>query len=569
MGESTVFEKIVMDLSSDERRELLSKIKKASNVSIEPLSAPSRTLGKVDFVEEYKSLGFWQRIILFFKSLFRGKTKTVVLEEELLAKLRKKIEKTHASLVNFQHRCLLPNMKREFLILMENLIRLREPFQKALGKDKGAFFAFLTSFQLEYLHERILEETNPNAILEENENLKMAEVRGEMEKRFNAVLKDMTEEERNRIYQSALSLHYIKRLCFFNFEQLVTKFDDPKLGGSGNLNFNSSKRELLELSDLLHSAKYPPDADSIKAVFLFYFQQDMEGALEDIELKMENMIDVSETAFNSVRSFNKKIPLEDMIRIFMNNYNYKPRLIKGNEDWFVLFKNYWNTKLNKVFTAAYKKKKISLFFKRVNAYLGVDRFPVPFKNMKFEMFGKGYSVRFYLSLSFLYTFYTRVYSVRMAKTLKYLLLNGEFYKKENRKDFTDSLNFVTSIGSKILELDEKLSEEGPIGQRIRSLGDQSNESDFSESSLVDILKEADAIAKWIIDESITQIFLLSQLLNGVLHGQVGGKFDTISNLMSIGGKENNDLLTAMKNILSLLSQGTELLKDVYQIELRE
>jgi hypothetical protein len=567
MEVSSLFDKLVLDLSSRERRDLLDKIQGSRNVSVEPLMAETIEEEETNFDTEYYKLSIFRKIILFIISLFTGKKRRILVEEYLLRKLTDRIRTRHPGLVDFSRRILVGGFRNELEYLNRAISLLKEPLHTVMSSERGAFFAFLISVELEFIQQRIIEETDPSTIYETQHFTEVAEVRGEMERRFNHILETISPEDRTRIYQYALSLDYFYQLCSYNFEEIIMHFDNNRFGGRGVLNFSLAKNKLMRLSDILQSVGYPPPSDALKAVFLFYYYDKFDDPNYNMKKRLEQSLEEAENGFSCVRQFNNRVPVVDIIKCILKNYNYRPQKIKGGEDWFVLFKNYWQKRFDSMFGAFYKEKKVRVFIEQSHYFLETDFVSEPHyynQHLQYENLG----IKYYLSIIFIKNFYERLFIQKINRSLKVLLINGNFYKKENRSDFTDAFNGMNSIYEMIGALDKDVSPAGELGGKLELLKMEVIKTKEVKKKAQNMFKTIDARAKKIVEDSIIHFSTLINVLDGILYGKVGGKYDTISNLKSIGGRENNDLIAAWRSSLNYFGKGLELIKDIYQLENR-
>ncbi|MBN1696602.1 MAG: hypothetical protein JW881_03720 [Spirochaetales bacterium] len=567
MEASSLFDKLVLDLSSQERRDLLEKIQGVKNVSVEPLLTETFEQEETNFDNEYDKLSLFRKIILFILSLFTGKKRRVLVEEYLLKKLRDRIYTRHPGLVDFSRKVLLKGFRDEIESLSRAISIFKEPLHRVMSTDRGSFFAFLISMELEFIQQRIIEETDPVNIYDSQHFTEVAEVRGEMERRFSHILDSISPEDRTRIYQYALSLDYFNQLCGFNFDDIVMQFDNNRFGGRGALGFMIAKNKLMKLSDILQSVGYPPPSDALKAVFLFHYHSMIDDPDFNMQKRLEQSLEEADNGFNYVRRFNNKVPVADIVKCILKNYNYRPQKIKGGEDWFVLFKNYWQNRFDAMFRTFYKEKKVRVLIEQVHYFLEADFVSEPQyynQNLSYENLG----IKYYLSVIFIKNFYERLFLQKINRYMKVLLINGNFFKKENRSDFTDAFNGMNVGYEMIGALDKDVSPAGESGARLEQLNSEVIKSKEVRKRAENLFKSIDARAKKIVEDGINCFTIMINVLDGILYGKIGGKYDTISNLKSIGGRENNDLIAAWRSSINYFTKGLQLLKDIYQLESR-
>jgi hypothetical protein len=568
MNTQSVFDKLVLDLSSKERYELLHKIGGQKGVSEEPFHEEGKELlEEINFESQYQKLNLFRRIIIFFMSLFTGKSKGVLVESHLINKLSAKIRSKYPGLVHFSKKQLLRGMATELESLNLYITPLRESFKTALGTDRGDFLAFLISLELEEIQQRIIDETEPYTIFEAENFSDLADIRTEMDKRFNKIIEDISRADRRRIYQFVFALTRFFQLSSFDFEDFISLFIKNQFGGRGNLSFSIGKNKLLRLCDLIQSAHYPPPANALKAVFLFSHYEKIGDPNLNLTSRLEQFLGEADNAFSAMRRFNKKVPLPDILRCILKKYNYKPEILKGGEDWFVLFKQFWQKQFDRTFKSFYKEKKIKVYISHALSFLGMENFrDLEFYNS--DIAYSPYTIKHHLTLLFIKNFYEKIFSPRMNKGLKSLFINGQFYKKENRTSFTDAYNGMTTTYDKIHALDKNVSPEGDLGIEIEAAKSEVIKTQPVKRKAHQIFKEINGKAKNVVEETIAHYTMLINILDGILYGQVGGKFDTISNIRSIAGRDNHEIVSSWRFSLNKLNKALELLKEVYQLEVK-
>ncbi len=565
MQYESMFDKLVMDLSSRERKELLEKLRDSNNVSIEPLVFEVADEREVSLEQAYSKLGLFDKVVLFIKTFFTGRKRESLVEELLLKKLADRIAKKNPNLMSFQRRQLLEGFIKELESLQMHLTPLAVVFAKSLEKTRGAFYAFLVSLEFESLNERLVEETDPTAFYSEERFKDVAAVKGEMEHRFKSIIEGISAEDRTRFHHGTLALFHLYKLMTFRFDEIIPA-PANRAPGKRAISYNPVKRELNVLCDLLASTTYPPPSNVLKAVFLFSSQDTAGETGQKTEAQIDEFISEVDVTLGIIRQFNASVPLADMIRCLSKNYTYKPLAVKGGEDWFVQFKTYWEQKIEDRFKEFYREKKVKILLENSLAFLESDFFTELSNYRQYDEENK--FVKFPLTLSFIKNFTERVFLPKIGKPLKTLLLNGNFYKKQNRSEFTDAYNNVTLLPDKINALDADLAPEGDIGIRIRQVELEIKQNKLRHKQIATLSKEIDDAAKRIIEECMRGLATLSSVVDGVLFGQIGGKFDTISNLKNIGGKENAELLASLKGSITILNRGQEYVREFFQVESR-
>jgi len=567
MQETSTFDKLVKELSFGQRRELLSRIGRTAKISQEPLIEvyPEKTENRIE--KTYRSLSLWRRLLLFLRALFAGKKKEEMLEELLLTRLKKQIAHQTSRLVDFKYSLFLEEMKHELEELAKAAYFFRNNIQKCLGKEKANFIAFLGSFEMVSTHERLLNEINPVKVAAEGGDKQERDIKLEMEKRLKEIIKNIPEADRNKMLTESQALSYLYSFSGFAFEEILERFGYRHFKGRLSCEFSDISRRLADLAAIMRSVVVPPSVNALKAVFLYYNEDNMEE--NDFNLEDELLQDFkrAEEALVKIRLFNKRIPLLPLLKIIRRDFNFTITPLEGGEDWLALYKNYWAGRLNEQYKEYINKRKIGDIEDQALQYLQVKEFP-PVKYFHPKYYKPELRIRHWRSIAFLLGFTRSIYPSTMYRSLRILLVNGEFYKDSNRVEFTDCFNFLNNLGGILGVFEKKLMPpDGEYAKKLEELGKTKMNEKLELKNTQLIFNKIDSEARVILDDSFAHLQTLKLILNGILYSEMGGKYDTISNIGYIGGRENQPLLKDWEKILQVVTQGLEILNDIRAVEL--
>jgi hypothetical protein len=62
---------------------------------------------------------------------------------------------------------------------------------------------------------------------------------------------------------------------------------------------------------------------------------------------------------------------------------------------------------------------------------------------------------------------------------------------------------------------------------------------------------------------------LNLVISGILNGEPGARYDTLSNLNSVGGRSNRYLISSLERTVEYFSQGLDLLIELRDLEYQE
>jgi hypothetical protein len=153
-----------------------------------------------------------------------------------------------------------------------------------------------------------------------------------------------------------------------------------------------------------------------------------------------------------------------------------------------------------------------------------------------------------------------------TRSLKLIYLNGEFYKEENRRAYTDAFLFLSETGKKIEEIESSLGPQGNLRGAIQSVKGQTLGERLRQKRILDILVRADGQAKTLVDAFLEQVDNLKDLLYGILKGQPGDRYDSLVNLSKIGGRENSELRQSWSQAMEKCDKAAAILKEIRELE---
>ncbi|NOY10097.1 MAG: hypothetical protein GXP33_14790 [Spirochaetes bacterium] len=559
------FDRLVSGLSKKEREELLARIESSVRISSSPVMDIRKDPDEqVDIEEEYSRLPFFPRFFIWIKSILGGNSREELMEAALYLKLRKRIEKGYPGIVDFKNNLFLSGMFDKLKNLLDAVTFFRSSVLPALGKHRGIFFTFLANEELNDIDRKIEEAIEPEAIQSEMQYLDVQNIRAEMMNKLEEVIDGIEEADRIRVYNDVIILQSLYNLCLFRIEDIAGKFKQPFGASEYTVPFNDISRLITELTCRLYSFKIPPNAKLLQILFFFSYQEKNSGDYGFADDLTSDLMH-SEEKLNAIRDFNRTVPLLDISRYLLRDLNYRPEIMRGGEDWFFYFKKFWEKRLDyrfRVFRFNNRRREI---IKEIAEFFRMEKFEFPL-NYRDNISGYNIHAAFPVSIGFLQNFYDRFFSVKINTPLKILVLNGEFYKEENRVEFTDSFNGTVNIKEDLKRLYKDFGKTGKYGIELSKIRNELIKTGLKEKQVNIIVENADKDAESIINNSLVNLGNLVKILDGVLYGEVGGKYDTISNYGDINGSRNKNYIDSLKSIIKILDKSVVLLNKVYKLE---
>ncbi|TFG62012.1 MAG: hypothetical protein E4H36_09000 [Spirochaetales bacterium] len=559
MQEQSAFDRLVETLNGTERRELLSKLSAPAGNFTESLASGEVPRAEpVDISGAYHTSGFWIRIVIFIKSLLTGKDRLELFEEELLSVIAKDVERNYPGLIDYRMREFLPAFFEELDTLKTAAEALAVPLEQSYVLFRDDFIAFLAGIFLDYSQERLMNVTDPNRLAAGEKSGDEKEIRENLDLKLEEVILDIPKEERGRMFEQSKALFLLKEIVFFPYGECLKK-------SYGMLSLGDLETALKRLASLLRSFRVPPDRRTMNALFLFYFREELQEEDSGVEEKLKRLLDKSAGFVHRIKDFNRKIPLEKLLKLLTRDINFEPEIIKGGEDWFVLYKQFWKRRLSQVLSVFFSRRKKKQLYREAAALVKLEDLPeLKFYNSRTNEYGVSFTYEY--SLSFILAFLKNEFNPEMNQLLKLILIDGQFYKEENRNEFTDAYNGMLRLSDQLEALDQSLSPEGTFGRSLAQTAKEIVSLPLRKKRLSSILTAPEKDALDITDRMLKFGDSLMKVVYGILYGEVGGKYDTLSNRVHLGGKENRNILKSLAGMLEKLSVIVKLLKEIIKSE---
>ena len=564
MEGSLTFDKLVAELSLGERKELLARLRSQNAVSETPLFPVKDVPEKMELERRYSECSWYFKLYLRILGILKGKPPIRVFGDRLLAKLGAALD-THApGLYDQRHGLLLGGLHDELRSLKESARFFYDALDGSVVRDKGAFFAFLASLELDYIHRRLTTEADPFAYASANSQATEAEIRQATSRALESILQSIEEDQRARMYRNVRSLLCLKELASFLFDRALSAFS----GGSG-LNEPTCPAYLLQdqlaaLNSILFSLEYPPSLTLLESLFVFDLQDRVGEENFDLIAETRNLLSRAEEALTRIREFNQRVPLTAIVRCASKNLDYLPQTITGGEDWFAVYRDFWRKHQEDAFAAYVKGRRREQLSEGISSFLK-GKAPPHLENAHSAANPEGLPIRAAFALSFLAGFQRSVFVEEINKPLKTILIDGEFYKRENRAEFTEAYNDILKLGDAIRGFDLKLASAGEFGKRHAFARSEVLSLPAKRRKIQILTQEAEMEAEAILETAKKALKTLANVLGGILGEDAGGRFDGLANMGGLTSR-NGTLISSLRNALQRIEKTIQMLGEIESME---
>ena len=542
---ATTFDQLTRTLSAGERADLLKRVQGLGLLAEEAAEdAPAEVPGASEI--ELVHLGLLTKIWLILVAFFTGKTRGDVLRDLAMRRLADQILSTCPGLLDQRRGVLLRKSRDEIDELGQASGRFREALRKALGEDQDVFVAFLTGHLLPHVQERFSGILDLDSRASELDPLELSVIRRRLSEDLETAFDAIPEHERRGVYADIQALHRLRGLTLVPFSEILETFDTDAV--PGECAFLKVRKTLSSLDTQLQSARRPPSAAALEGLYLFSHGDEL-GPDFPLEERLTQELGEATEALTTIRAVARRVPFTRMVRLVTGNLDYTPRSVGGGEDWFVLFKRYWMGRAEEALRELGRSRERDKLREEAEAYLGVHRLP---RIGTDGMTGVALQVvqEHELSLSLVLGFYHEVF-FKVARSLGILLEKAHFVKEDNRRELGQACAFLNTLDERLdllnasLRSEAELMADPPDGEARRALA-----------------QRAGKLVQGFLDDCELNIKMLINVVEGILRGSPGNRYDTVFNLDTVGDWQGRLMSEVLDEAYERAGEGLSLLSRI-------
>ena len=560
-----VFDRLVVSLKQSERDELLGRLSQQSDLSMEPLYQKSAEDKPRNIEEEYGKLPFLLRIWYFLLGIFFSKPPAKTYEDSLIAKIGRGINQDSPGYYQYTQALLLPQMCQSLVDLKESVRFFYNALDMSVNKDKGAFYAFMASFEMPEIHNKLSLLSCAEEFARESPGVNMHRLKQMAVDQSAECFAAIDAAQRERMYRNVRSLICLKELSAFLFDRLITAFQFDTTHQGNTCSAAAVKGQLSALNDILYSMREVPSSALLSTLFIFSLHEQFENDNGRINSELQQLLAKTEKSLTIIRTFNRMVPLTLILRCANKNMSYEPRELSGGEDWFSVFRNYWKDKLEDVYhdyVIAKKQQEIQNAFEvffggaELTKMEGIDSDDdadrLPLENT--------------LMLSFIQTFYKRIFLAEMNQVLRPILIDGDFVKKENRTAFAEAYNELIKVDDLVAALLKKTAPLGDYGKRFHQIKMDVVSPPIRHRKMQILREDLHTESTNIIDHYRDSLESMNAVIIGILRPVDDGPYNTLHNLSQMMGKSNREFMETLHTTSEKLKLAVDLVENISDVE---
>ncbi len=561
MAEFTVFDKLVSSLSSSERREMLQRI--ASSVEVVESDSVLSDEEVVDLDERFRQMGLFRRFIVVLIAFFTGRERLSVVESYLLRDLGRKVNARLPHGFDWVQQQLRPGAVEDFRQLADSARRFSGVLGRVMGRERKAFVAFLAGLHAPDVQEQLVRDTDPFRIGATQPELREGEVKRRALNEVEESIGTLSPTLRQRIYTDVRSLHQLMALSSFPFDRLISVFQPVAGGEPVPAPLSRIVDELARLSALFEGLRQDPSGVLFEALGLFQEQDRLQEDDAAVERIVQENVDSLSSAYARIREFPVRYPLNDLVRIAHANIHFRPTPPGGGEDWPAHWKSFWRERVDSAHRRYAYQRRIDAIVGKAQTALGlevVDHFP------GYPPSGLDEPARHGLSAGILRSVMNEVYEREIAGPVGAIYRDGEFYKSDNRADMDRAWRAMQRLATDVANQEVRLRPTGDLGMSWAQTEDDSISTDAAKERQLVLVATIDGDASALLHRATETFRLLGEILQGILYGTVGGRYDTVSNLAELGSRNAGAFMKKLESAHVKCKAVAEVLTDLQNTE---
>lgn len=501
------FDRLVSNISQNERKRILSRIRTQINAEALSLEAAiDRSLEPVggSLEEHFNAESLFLRVWLFLKSIFLNNAIDNIYKAYLLSRIARRLAKKYSSLLDFSRGVFLHDMYNKSLMLK----RAADFFRTTLSiidSNPGDFYVFLGTFFVPLISERFKSEVDPY-----NFPLGWANP-GELHitqiRKLEKIMQTIDPNQRAHLASAVQSAHWLKQFCNLPFRRFLTQFSNQ---GAGVCKFSTVSKDINEFAKVLCNSR-PIQRELLEALYLFnnqYVLDEEEENLPEHNAEAEEFVTQAASQIKTIRSYLNDVPIQSIGTLMHHSVDWVPSQPDTADDWFLKFKANWRRVFDRKWNSWLADQQIEAVHRQLEILFGLDSIPL-LPNRPWSTLRSNVAFKYDYSLGFLAYFFKNVFP-KYTQILKIILLEGKFYQSDQRITFTDALDNLLQQEKNLDTLMNMLSEQGEYGKHFVELADSAA---FARAKIDALMEKIEETSEEIVHNFLKGTASLSTILD--------------------------------------------------------
>ena len=298
----------------------------------------------------------------------------------------------------------------------------------------------------------------------------------------------------------------------------------------------------------------------LQSLFVFILRRRVNESSFNFDKEIKSLLLRAEESLDVIREFNRKVPLNLIIRCSSREMTLVPKEISGGEDWFVIYRDYWKKHVETLCNEYLKNKRYREIFNSFRDFLkGIEIRPL--ENTQNESNPEGLPIAGAFSLSFLCTFCSVLFVPDMVPILQPIYDEGEFRQDDNRVEFVWAYNCLLNLEDEVNKFENGISTTGIYGERYAQAYNENTSSAVKKRRLHHVVDKVQRDAKYILEQARKACQSMVNILNGILGEGPQDKRIFLNNIVKISGTDNRHI-SDIREVVDQFQKALRHLEDI-------
>ena len=564
MDNTNSFDRLVSGLTSTERKDMLEKMK-ANTSETESLVSEENFGGDehISFSQQIKSESLFYRVYLWIKSLLTSSTVEVLYNEHRITQIAHHIDKISPHLIDYKRGLLLSSFydKLNELKLCAEFFR---PYVTIAENDENAYLVFLGSLVMSEIEKRMDEYVDPYSIpLTDGPR---PEQRMQLLRKMEEIMSEIPQSQRNIMYNAVRASEWIRQFTKLPFQRFLSSFSTI-IENNYSCAFGSLENEVSSFARILCNGMKIPE-EVFESLYLFSRRNSGGKSLDSIDEASGRAVDFMEKAksqISMIKMFITTVPMRYVGCVVYEDAQWAPGNFTGGEDWYQKYKTNWRKLFDQKWEAwSHDCKKEAL---RQGLYhnFQLESFPLLPERPWAKLWG-GVPFRYELTAGFL-NWYMKDVFPSYEIVLKTVMLEGDFIQKENRQEFCDSFNKLIQVSIDFQTMNRQMASGGEYGMIFSKLmQDEKLRSLQANSKIESIMRGIESDTRSMFSAFGDACRTLELCFTGIFLEKKDSRYDSLSNLNRISGKNNEKFCADLKSARESLANCYAMIRELEPID---
>lgn len=567
-NEYSAFNDLVTEMSKGEREQMLKNMNQmkagVGNVFDVESASGSEDESK-NLTEKIKNLSLLKKFIYWLTAMLTNSTMEVVFDRALIKEIARSVEKTGPGLVYYKRKILGPTFY-EKIAELKKAAEFFVPYISQYETNTGAFYLTLGSLIIPELAEKIQTESDPYQYalnVTVTPDMKSLLV-NKMEKAIDGIASDKKAE----MYAAVRGMEWLRQFVRLPLGRITSKFE--MLGeGTRGCEFSQVKQDFGDFTKII--AGYVPLSDeSIQALYLLNKKKGKASSgydepFIDDDNNGSDFIDNACSHNGIIRMFASTVPVVKIAKLVFESSLYTPESYGGGEGWFQKYRAQWKLMFERRWNNWERDSKKEKIKYKLRDYFQTEDFPL-YPVRPWEMSGVNKVFHYQLTLGFIHFYFKNIYN-QFEQVLKTVSVEGDFSMKDNRIEFSESLNLFVKVNDALELLAGKLSAGGEYGQAFATYEAKETAASVDEIRLDNIMTSIESSVAQNINDFGKACRNMKNLLGGIVGDKITPYYGPVVNLNKLGGKDNRIFRAKLVKAYECIDRAYEFLLDIEPLDL--